>query len=162
MTPPGEIHQNPPHQLRRHAEKVRAILPLHLPDIHQLQVDLVDERRRLQRVIGTLCRHVTARYAVQLSVDHWKQLVECLLSPAPHANKSLVTSAGACVLIDASPVFTWSEYSTHRASSTPDPAVSKMFHGGLMLRHSVHALPVRTRTQMDEPRYAGLCGKTMC
>ena len=30
-----KIHQNPPHQLSRDAEKVRAILPLHLLNIHQ-------------------------------------------------------------------------------------------------------------------------------
>jgi hypothetical protein len=56
MTTPPEVHQNPPHQLSRHTEKVRAILPLHLPHIDQLQVRFVDERRSLERMVRPLCR----------------------------------------------------------------------------------------------------------
>ena len=59
--------------------EVGAILPLHLPDIDQFQVGLIDERRGLQRVAGTLRSHVTARHQVQFPVNHWKQLVESLL-----------------------------------------------------------------------------------
>ena len=46
------IDQNAPHRLRGDAEKVRAILPAHVALIDQLDERFVDERGRLQCVIG--------------------------------------------------------------------------------------------------------------
>ena len=40
------VHEDAPHQPRRHREEVRAVLPAHVPEVHQPQVGLVDERRR--------------------------------------------------------------------------------------------------------------------
>src|SRR5262247_575292 len=76
MTMTPKINQNPPHQLSADTQKVRPILPLYFPDIHQLQVCFVDERRSLQCVVGTLRRHVPARHGVQLPVNDGKQLFE--------------------------------------------------------------------------------------
>src|SRR5262249_25686888 len=70
-------------------------------------------------------------YAVRRSWSRWcastGQLIRRSLAsssvtslPALHSNKSLVSSADAGVLIDASPAFMCREYSTHRAPSTPD------------------------------------------
>jgi hypothetical protein len=76
VPPSAEIHQNPPHQLSRHTQKVCSILPLHMPDIDQLQVDLIDERRGLKRMLGPLSCHVTAGHGVQLPVNHGQELLE--------------------------------------------------------------------------------------
>jgi hypothetical protein len=70
------IHQDATHQAGTDGDELRAILPLHLPDIHQPQVHLVDERRRLQRVSVTLARHVAARETPQLAENDGQELVE--------------------------------------------------------------------------------------
>ena len=61
--------------MRRDAEEVRAILPLHATLIDQLQERLVDQRGRLQRVIATFTIHAAARETMQLAVDHGQQLI---------------------------------------------------------------------------------------
>jgi hypothetical protein len=44
------IDEKAPHDLCGHGEKVRAVLPAHLPLIDQLQIRLMDEGGRLKRV----------------------------------------------------------------------------------------------------------------
>jgi hypothetical protein len=51
-------------------EKVRAILPLHLSDVDQFEIRLVDERRRLERTPHTLVSHLPPIDAPQLHVDY--------------------------------------------------------------------------------------------
>src|SRR2546430_10091258 len=66
---PREIHQNPPHQLGRDAEKVRAVLPTHILPVNQPDVSLIDQCGCLQSVTGTLAAHVVMGEAVQLVID---------------------------------------------------------------------------------------------
>ncbi len=54
------IHQNSPHQSRRHGEKVGTILPVNMPHFDEAQIRLVDERGRLQRVPVALAAQVPA------------------------------------------------------------------------------------------------------
>jgi hypothetical protein len=54
----GEINQHAAHQASGHREKVRAILPLDPTNIHQPEIDLVDERGGLKNMPRTLARHV--------------------------------------------------------------------------------------------------------
>ena len=70
------IHQDPPHQSRRHREKVRAVLPLDSVDIDQPEIRLVDERRRLQRVTHVLVPHVVPGEASELLIDQRRQLFQ--------------------------------------------------------------------------------------
>ena len=70
---PGEIHEHAAHQASRHREKVRAILPLHSTNIHQPEVDLVDERGGLEHVARTLARHVPLCEAPQFVVHEREQ-----------------------------------------------------------------------------------------
>jgi hypothetical protein len=46
------VDEDAPHRLGRHGEKVGAILKLPIPGANQTQPDLVDERRRLERLAG--------------------------------------------------------------------------------------------------------------
>jgi hypothetical protein len=63
---------------------VGAVLPADLIDLDQAQVDLVHERRRLQRVPGPLPAHVTQRDPAQLLVDQRDQPLEGIgLASAP-------------------------------------------------------------------------------
>ena len=73
LSGPGEIHEHAPHEASGHREKVRAILPLHPTNIHQPEVDLVDERGGLENVVRTLARHVPLRKAPQLAVHEREQ-----------------------------------------------------------------------------------------
>ena len=50
----GVINQNSSHHVRRHTEKVCAILPRHTPLADQSDVGLMDQCRWLQRVIWSL------------------------------------------------------------------------------------------------------------
>jgi hypothetical protein len=52
------INENAPHHLRGNGEKVSAILPMHIPLIHEPKKGLVDQRRCLQRVSRSLAVHV--------------------------------------------------------------------------------------------------------
>jgi hypothetical protein len=54
---------------------MRAIAPLHVIEICQFQIRLVDERRRLERVAGTLALHIVVREAPELSVDDWHESI---------------------------------------------------------------------------------------
>jgi hypothetical protein len=55
---------------------VRSILPVDLALIDETQVDLVDERRRLQRVIHALASELTGSDAAQLGIQERQELVE--------------------------------------------------------------------------------------
>ena len=74
----GVIHDDSPHQLRRDAEEMRAILPVNRPLPNELEIGLVDERRGLQRVIAPLARQVPRSQRVQFGVDKRDQPVERL------------------------------------------------------------------------------------
>ena len=65
----GVVDENPPHQRRRHREKVAPIAPLHPIDICQPEIRLVHERRCLERVVSALILHVVMREAPQLPID---------------------------------------------------------------------------------------------
>ena len=47
----GVIHQDEPHQVRRHAEKVRPVLPVLLALVDHAQVGFMRERGRLQCMV---------------------------------------------------------------------------------------------------------------
>ena len=79
----GGVHQDAPHDPRRHGEKVPPVLPVDLVNVEQSEIRLIDERRRLQCMVRTLLRHVAPRQAPQLLVDQRHQLVQggCVASP---------------------------------------------------------------------------------
>ena len=58
---PRHVDQDAAHDLRRHGEEVRAVLPAHVLPVHQPQVGLVDERRRLEDVARAARRPCSGR-----------------------------------------------------------------------------------------------------
>jgi probable HAF family extracellular repeat protein len=81
---PGGVHQNAPHHLRGHGEKLSALLPFDFGHIDQAQVNFVDQRRGLKGVSLTLILHVAASHETQFVVHVLRQLVECgLIAAAP-------------------------------------------------------------------------------
>src|SRR5437667_6921300 len=65
----GMVHKDAAHQLRGDAVELRTVLPLRVLLIDQLEVSLVDQRRRLQRVALTLSPQIVTRQPAQLAVN---------------------------------------------------------------------------------------------
>ena len=63
------IHQDVPHQLRRHRQELRPVLPVHLGLVDQLQISLVHQRRGLQGMSLPLKLHVVPGGAAKLLIE---------------------------------------------------------------------------------------------
>ena len=68
---------------------MRAILPLHVTDIDELQVRLVDERGWLERVAVTFVPHVAPGDAAQLRVDYRDEPLERSFIPLSPGDKEV-------------------------------------------------------------------------
>src|SRR5262249_47438904 len=78
------IDKHLPHEARRNADKVCAILPLHVPRSQQPKKRLVHERSRLQRMTVAFAPHVRASESAQFGFDERDQPVEGgLIAVAP-------------------------------------------------------------------------------
>jgi hypothetical protein len=73
---PRHIDEDMAHHLRRDAEKMRAVLPLHLLPFNQTQIRLIDEGGRLQHVTRPLTGHVGRSQPVKLSLDEGRQRMQ--------------------------------------------------------------------------------------
>ena len=62
---------------------MRAVLPLHLPDIDELEVGLVDERGGLQGVSDALVAHLAPGDPAKLGVNRRNELLESHFVPVP-------------------------------------------------------------------------------
>src|SRR5262249_37823666 len=65
----GVIDQHLSHQPRGRAEEVRAILPIDFALVYQPQKNLMDQSRRLQRVVDPLTAKIALRHPAQLVID---------------------------------------------------------------------------------------------
>jgi hypothetical protein len=57
------------HQLGRQPEELRTRLPVHASLVDEAQIHFVDQRRRLQSVIGALATKMIARQSPQFVID---------------------------------------------------------------------------------------------
>ena len=78
---PRMLHKDPAHEMRRDAEEVRAVLPLHLPLVDKLQVGIVDEGGRLQCVTGTFAAEIIVSQPTKLFIYSVHKLVSSVLIP---------------------------------------------------------------------------------
>ena len=102
MLSAGVIDEDLAHQLRRHRKKVRPVLQRQSVHIHESQVDLMHERRRLKGVPRLFALEMAARHAAQLVIHERDQAVERLgvaLAPGQeqssyivHAEQSVIGS----------------------------------------------------------------------
>jgi hypothetical protein len=60
------VHQDATHQASRDGEELDAVLPADAAEIHETQVDLVDESRRCQRVSAAFSPEASARDPPQI------------------------------------------------------------------------------------------------
>ena len=86
---PSVVHQNPPHRACRHRQEVAAVLPRHMLRIDQPQVDLVDQRRRLEAVTDPFTRHAPTRDLMEFLMDERNQPLESrFIALAPREKES--------------------------------------------------------------------------
>jgi hypothetical protein len=70
------VYENAPHQLRRHAEKLRSITPVGPLLIEYFQVQLIHESCRLQCVLAAFATKIGHSETVQLVVNERHQPIE--------------------------------------------------------------------------------------
>ena len=70
------VHQNLPHEVCSHAEKVRAALPVWHFLRHQADVSFMDKRRGLKGVGGVLISKIGICEPPQLLIDNWSEAVQ--------------------------------------------------------------------------------------
>ena len=73
------IDQNFAHQLRRHAEEVRSVLPPDIVPTDQSNVRFMDQRRCLQRMVRAFAGHIESRQPVKFLLNLRNKLFERLL-----------------------------------------------------------------------------------
>ena len=73
---------------------MRAVLPLHLTDIDELQVRLVDESSWLERVAGAFVPHVAPGDTAQLRMHHWDKALERSGIPVSPGDKEVRDLSG--------------------------------------------------------------------
>ena len=66
---PREVDQHAPHQAGGQRKEVRTVGPLDMREVDEPQVELIDQRSRLQRVVLPLAGHRPAREPAELGVD---------------------------------------------------------------------------------------------
>ena len=71
-----EANQDVPHQPGGYAEEVRPVLPAHLLPVDQPHPGFIDERRRLQRMVGAFPGEVMVGQPTQLGFNERRQLLE--------------------------------------------------------------------------------------
>ena len=76
------VNQNPAHDLCRDSKEMGSVLPVHVALIDQPQIDLVHQRRGLERVPRPLAAKLSCRDPAQLFVDEREQLIERTLVAA--------------------------------------------------------------------------------
>src|SRR6185369_3510031 len=83
-----KVNEDAPHNLRGHAEEVRAVLPAHCFPVDQADVSFVDERGGLQEMVRALAAHVALGEPVELSMNERREFFEgFLLAVAPRCQK---------------------------------------------------------------------------
>jgi hypothetical protein len=71
---PRVIHEDPAHHLRSDREEVDTVLPIHAL-IHQPQIRLVNQRRRLKSMVVPLVPKISGRPASELLINQGQEIV---------------------------------------------------------------------------------------
>lgn len=93
MFAPRVLHQDPAHHACRDAEKMRAILPVHV-GLDQPQIGFMNQRCGLQRMSRGLTPELPPRQPAQLRIDERNQPVVGLIVPEPPLAQQLGHARG--------------------------------------------------------------------
>jgi hypothetical protein len=76
VTAPRAVDQKAAHRLGRDGKEMRAVLPANISLIDEAQIRLVNERRRLERVVGAFAPARARRDPAQFPVHERNQGIE--------------------------------------------------------------------------------------
>ena len=79
------VHQDTSHHLRRHAEEVRAVLPIRTVLVHHPQVEFMHQRGGLQSVFVPLMPQEAIRHPAEFVIDQRHQALKSRLIAASPA-----------------------------------------------------------------------------
>ena len=101
------IHQDVTNRLRRHTEKVGAVLPADVLLIHHPEVGFMDQGRALESMVGALTAEITLGHAAQLAIDKRHQPLQRLAIAVTPVFKQLSDVVGQTlsVSIPMVPIF---------------------------------------------------------
>ena len=123
------VHEDAPHHASGHREEMRAVLPLDVFGVDQPQIRLVDERRRLKAVPGTLSCHAASRDLVELPVDERNQSVEGGLVALPPFQKQPGDLRGVVRNAAILSPFAWFTVSRPRSRFTGRRCATRPYRG---------------------------------
>ncbi len=107
----GGIHQHVAHHSRHHGEELPASLPIDIADRLQPQINLMDQRRRLQRAAALFRMQIACGHAVHFFIEFRVDGIDCRLIPgSPLLEKcgdirhlSLAASLAWQILLESKP-----------------------------------------------------------
>jgi YVTN family beta-propeller protein len=94
------VDEDTPHHIRRDPKEMAAILPRHRDVTDQPQIHLVNQSRRLQRVVVAFLTEATGGALPQLTVHERQQLIASAKVPSPPRAKQPAGSAGSVGHVD--------------------------------------------------------------
>ena len=71
------IDHDAAHELRGDGKEMGAVLPLRMGLVRELEVSVIQQRSRLQRVAGSLPAHVMVRQTLELWLHERDQFLQC-------------------------------------------------------------------------------------
>ena len=97
------VHKNAPHQACRQRKEMSAVVKADFLRFDQLQVSLVDERRRLKALTGVLASHAPAGDALQMAVYERNQAIErglVAMPPRPEQRGQVSGTVSDAAILD--------------------------------------------------------------
>ena len=82
VPPPCMVHEDASHHFGGDSQEVRAILPVDALMADQPEVGLMNERRRLERMVAPLSTQISCSACSQISMDKLEETVTCFLVSA--------------------------------------------------------------------------------
>ena len=118
----GVVDENLAHQHGGHPKEVGPVLQRHAVHIHEPQVDLVDERRRLEGVPWRFASEMAGRHAAQLLIhqgDHAFERRGVSLAPGQEQSRDVVHAARHWLMRGNGSALRFSSYRTTRPKEPP-------------------------------------------
>src|SRR5882672_6058915 len=88
------IHQDLPHHAGSHGKKVRPVLPLKTCLAGKLQISLIDQGRRLQRMSRPLTSEQIRSHAPEVFINEWGKCVQGIVIAAGPTNQDFSNLRG--------------------------------------------------------------------
>src|SRR5215469_13676910 len=85
----GDVSEDAAHHARRDGEEMSTVVPAHLRNVDQPQIDFVYQRRGLQCVVRLFPAHGAVCEPMQFLLHKWDQPSQSILIPLPPSPEKL-------------------------------------------------------------------------